>query len=134
MIPTAAVGASILRRIYPKVISFALPDQKAGTDFKGKIGEAADDLDETYHSLMTRVFDEHLSPFQKSVIDASSATTAEESDAHFTCDAAFKQESDAPHKPVKGQIPLLGSSFCLFVSPTMWPTRRLVAHTLFLPT
>ncbi|KAK7697272.1 hypothetical protein SLS64_013706 [Diaporthe eres] len=83
IIPTAAVGASALRKTYPKVISFTLPDQKAGTDFKGIFGEAADDPDETYRTLVTRVFNEQLAPFEKSVIDISSAAATKDAGKLF---------------------------------------------------
>lgn len=105
IVPTAAVGASALKRTYPKIISFMLPDSKSGSDFKGKIGEAADDPQETYRSLITRVFNEQLAPFNKSVIDASAAAAADEdSDARLVCDAVLKQSKDEGSKEdVKGE-------------------------------
>jgi hypothetical protein len=110
IVPTAAVGASPLKRTYPQVISFRLPDQKAGKDFKGTIGEANDDPDETYLSLMTRVVNEQLVPYQKTLIDASStATPAKDASVNRTrCDAVFKYEEDnKAKKDVKGEIYLL---------------------------
>lgn len=105
IIPTAAVGASALRKTFPRVISFTLPKQKAGTDFSGEIGEAADDPDDTCRSLVTRVFNGQLAPFQKSIIDASAAAAAAEKPKHrLMCDAALKQEIHPPEKPVKGEL------------------------------
>ncbi|KAJ0115025.1 hypothetical protein J7T55_001433 [Diaporthe amygdali] len=106
IVPTAAVGASALKRTYPKIISFMLPDSKSGSNFKGKIGEAADDPQETYRSLITRVFNEQLAPFKKSVIDASAAAAADEdSDARLVCDVVLEQSEDEGSKEdVKGLL------------------------------
>lgn len=131
IVPTAAVGASALRKTYPKIISFTLPGRKAGNDFKGKIGEAADNPDETYRSLVTRVFNEQLAPFQKSVVDASSAAAAEESDARLTCDVVFKQDCDSSEKAVHGELVLLIVSFSLlriYFDP--WSLQRLLVNHL----
>lgn len=125
IIPTAAVGASALRKDYPKVISFTLPDQKAGTDFKGKFGEAADDPDETYRTLVTRVFNHQLAPFDKSVIDISSAPVTKKAGAKFMCSAVMKQESNPPEKSVKGGIIFfLASYFRFLTSPELWTLSR----------
>lgn len=124
IIPTAAVGASALRKAYPKVISFTLPDQKAGTDFKGKFGEAADDPDETYRTLVTRVFNDQLAPFDKSVIDISSAAVTQKAGAKFMCSAVMKQESNPPVKPVKGGIIPPASYFRFLTSPELWTLSR----------
>ncbi|KAG6364186.1 hypothetical protein INS49_005784 [Diaporthe citri] len=117
IIPTAAVGASALRKPYPKVISFTLPAQKAGTDFKGKFGEAADDPGETYRALVTRVFNEQLEPLEKSVIDISSAAATKEAGARLMCDAVLKHESNPPEKPIKGKLFFLETGI-LFQSET----------------
>lgn len=113
IVPKAAVGASALRKTYPKVISFTLPERKAGNDFKGKIGEAANNSDETYRSLVTSVFNEQLAPFQKSVVDASSAAVGEEPDARLSCDVVFERDGSSSEKPVQGALVLLLVSFSL---------------------
>lgn len=111
IIPTAAVGASPLTRTYPKAISFTLPDRKADSDLGGKFGEVVDDPDETYRSLVTRVFNDELVPFKKSVIDVSSAA-AEEPDARMIFDAAFKHaDGKDPKKRVKGEKSIIFGFF-----------------------
>lgn len=107
IVPTAAVGASPLKRTYPKAVSFNLPDQKAGKDFKGVIGEASDDPDETYLSLMTRVINEQLAPYQRTVINASSRTVVAEDapEVRTRCHAVLKWEDDEEAKKgVQGEI------------------------------
>lgn len=105
IVPTAAVGASPLKRTYPKAVSFKLPDQKAGKDFKGAIGEASDDPDETYLSLTTRVINEQLAPYQRTVINASSTAAAEDaSEVRTRCHAVLKWEDDEKaNKRVQGE-------------------------------
>lgn len=53
---------------------------------------------------MTRVFNEQITPFKKSVVDATSAASpaAEEPGDRLMCDAVLKQESDTPKRAVKG--------------------------------
>ncbi|KAL2276796.1 hypothetical protein FJTKL_00455 [Diaporthe vaccinii] len=105
IVPTAAVGASALKRAYPKVISFTLPNQEAGSDFQGKAGEHVDDPSETYRSLVTRVFNAQLAPFHKSVVDVSSAAAAPgDADARLVCHAVLKQDNSPPDKPANGQL------------------------------
>lgn len=103
IVPTAAVGASALRKTYPKVISFTLPDRKVGSDFTEKFGKAAEDPEETCRGLVTRVFNEQLAPHKKSVLDVSSAAAAEESDTRFICEAVFRKGKNAV-KPVAGKL------------------------------
>lgn len=131
IVPTAAVGASALKKTYPKIISFTLPERKAGKDFKGKIGEAADNPDETYRSLVTKVFNEQLAPFQKSVVDASSAAAVEEPDARLACDVVFERDGSSSEKPVQGELVLLLVSFSLLrISSNPWSLQRLVVDHL----
>lgn len=111
IVPTAAVGASALRKTYPKVISFMLPERKAGSDFTEKFGKAAEDPEETCRGLVTRVFNEQLAPHKKSVIDVSSAAAGEESDDRLICEAVFRKGKTAV-KPVAGKLLLF-----LFCSP-----------------
>ncbi|KAF6812948.1 hypothetical protein CPLU01_14778 [Colletotrichum plurivorum] len=71
IVPTAATGASAVKREYPQIISFSWPDRAADKKLAGKVGEAADGKKDTYLSVMKRVFDEQLAPFGKSVVDVS---------------------------------------------------------------
>lgn len=129
IVPTAAVGASALRKTYPKIISFTLPERKAGNDFKGKIGEAADNPDETYRSLVTRVFNEQLAPFQKSVVDASSAAAAEEPNARLACDVVFEQDGSSSEKRIAGELVLFVVFFYILrISSNSWSLQRLVLN------
>lgn len=136
IVPTAAVGASALKRAYPKVISFTLPNQEAGSDFQGKAGEDIDDPSETYRSLVTRVFNAQLSPFHKGVVDVSSAAAAsEEEDARLMCHAVLKQDNSPPDKPAKGQLFFLETGILfhshttvLYLTAESTPTTMLVSN------
>ncbi|KAK4642099.1 hypothetical protein QC761_512034 [Podospora bellae-mahoneyi] len=70
-VPTAATGLSPIKRKYPKIISFSLPNKKADKDLIGTIGEAADASKDTYLSVFRKVFNQKLKPFGKSVIGAT---------------------------------------------------------------
>lgn len=71
IVPTAATGLSPIKRKYPKIISFSLPNKNADKDLIGTIGEAADASKDTYLSVFRKVFNKKLKPFGKSVIDAT---------------------------------------------------------------
>lgn len=81
---------------------------------------------------MTRVFNEQLAPFQKSVVDASLAAAAEEPDARFMCDAVFKQSS--PETLVKGELLLILPSFFRFLIRFKLSTLGRPGINLFVPT
>lgn len=122
VVPTAAVGASALRKTYPKVISFSLPDGKVGSEFTEKFGKASADPEETCRGLVTRVFNEQLAPHKKSVIDISSAAAAEESDGRLVCDTVFRKGKTAV-KPVAGKLLLLLSYSPICSAPSHKSSR-----------
>ncbi|POS77675.1 hypothetical protein DHEL01_v203930 [Diaporthe helianthi] len=121
IVPTAAVGASPLIRTYPRIIHFTLPGRKAGKDFKGQIGAANDDPDATYRSLITRVINEQLTPYQKTVTDIGCADAVAENApaAGISHDVVLKHDKDKISVTVikvKGQLFL--EAGILFHSPT----------------
>lgn len=71
IVPTAATGLSPIKRKYPKIISYSLPNKNADKDLIGTIGEAADASKDTYLSVFRKVFNQKLKSFGKSVIDAT---------------------------------------------------------------
>lgn len=71
IVPTAAAGASSVKREYPQIVSFAWPDRAADKKLAGTVGGAADGKKDTYLSVVKQVFDEQLKPFGKSVVDVS---------------------------------------------------------------
>ncbi|KAL1864592.1 hypothetical protein Daus18300_007609 [Diaporthe australafricana] len=105
VVPTAFVGASALKKTLPKVISFTLPDGGIGSEFEGTVGEAADASKEAFRSLLTRAFNEQLAPFDKSVVDVSSAGDVKKRDAPITCDATLKPTlTEEDEQPAKGRL------------------------------
>lgn len=98
------------------VISFTLPDREIGGEFEGTAGEAADASKETFRSLLIQVFNDQLAPFDKSVVDVSSAAVKKR-DAPMRCDATLKPtltEEDQP--PVKGKLMSCPSSIQYLLS------------------
>ncbi|KAK3313210.1 hypothetical protein B0H66DRAFT_538282 [Apodospora peruviana] len=71
IVPTPSTGTSPLIRQRPRneIIPFNWPNKKADKELGGYFGEAADESNDTYFSVLKQVVDEQLAPFKKSVID-----------------------------------------------------------------
>ncbi|KAI3398899.1 hypothetical protein diail_8408 [Diaporthe ilicicola] len=122
IIPTAFVGASPLKRQFPKIISFTLPDRNIGGEFKGLVGDAAD-AEETFRSLLTRVLNEQLAPSHKSVVDVSSDAKIKRKNAPVVCDAILKGQEEE-EEPVDGRL--------FFLEPGILFWSQLTSKTLYL--
>ncbi|KZL71738.1 rtt106-domain-containing protein [Colletotrichum incanum] len=71
IVPTAATGASSVRRQYPQIISFTWPGKAADDGLSGEVGNKADPASDTYLSILKKVINEQLEASEKSVIDVS---------------------------------------------------------------
>ncbi|KXH47434.1 hypothetical protein CSIM01_05371 [Colletotrichum simmondsii] len=73
IIPTGAIGASSIKREYPKIISFIWPEKKADKELGGVLVKEEKG---TYVDVLKKVFNEQLEAFDKSVIDITENTDA----------------------------------------------------------
>ncbi|KAH9229076.1 hypothetical protein K456DRAFT_1728563 [Colletotrichum gloeosporioides 23] len=72
IVPTGAVGATSVKREYPQIISFSWPDKAVDEDLHSH--EAANAEQDTYLSVLVKAMNDHLNPFNKTVIDITSNT------------------------------------------------------------
>ncbi|MCJ1381947.1 hypothetical protein MMC17_005059 [Xylographa soralifera] len=115
IVPTAASGSSPILRRSPDIVSFDWPDKKADKHLKGQLGEDADQGNDTYLSVVKRVFNEQLAAFGKSVTGVSDRG---EEDSMISCitTLSFKRMHENEEN-IKGRVYFLDTGL-LFSSQT----------------